>query len=101
MFKYWSLKKYGTKLLPSLEKRYGKQRYYTRHQIRATIYQDNFEPQFLPLGYLLFLKSTQLHNVLTSEFPELDIQQYKAEILEYLNNKRYQGYLEKLHQQAC
>ncbi|WP_286261724.1 DUF6559 family protein [Thalassotalea atypica] len=100
MFKYWSLKKYGTKLLPLLEKRYGKQHFYSRHQIRATIYQGDFEPQFLPLGYLLFLKSSELNNVLVSEFPGLDIQQFRTEILEYLDNKQYQGYLEKLYQHA-
>ena len=98
MFKYWSIKKYGTKLLPKLEKRYGKQMYYTAHQVRATIYQESFNPVYLPLGYLLFLERDELKATFTNEFSDLNIHQYKKEILDYLNTKSYQGYLQKLLQ---
>ncbi|NMP31321.1 hypothetical protein HII17_07085 [Thalassotalea sp. M1531] len=96
MLKYWSIKKYGTKLLPTLEKRYGKQIYYSAHQIRATIYQKDFNPQFLPLGYILFLAPSEISTVTASEFPDLDIAQYKKEILDYLESKSYEGYLQVL-----
>lgn len=96
MFKYWSIKKYGTKLLPALEKRYGIQLSYSAHQIRATVYKKNFNPTFLPLGYIMFLSRKELQAVLYSEFPELDVTQYKHEMLAYLDSKSYQGLLEEL-----
>ncbi|REL35172.1 DUF6559 family protein [Thalassotalea euphylliae] len=98
MFRYWSLKKYGTKLQPTLEKRYGKQEFYSAHQIRATVYQKDFNPKFLPLGYLLFLEPCELDNVLAREFPEMNIEEYKQEIISYLANKSYEGHLQVLKQ---
>lgn len=98
MFKYYSIKKYGTKLLPTLEKRYGVKTYYTASQVRATVYQNSFNPKYLPLGYLLFLEKTSLKNVLYSEYPELNISQYKQEMVNYLDQKQYKGYLQKLTQ---
>lgn len=100
MFKYWSIKKYGTKLLPTLEKRYGEHPTYTSNQIRATVYQDNFSPEFLPLGYILFLDPKELEEVLLIEFPELNLQDFKNEVLAYLGNN-YPGTLEKLQHQAA
>ncbi len=96
MFKYYSIKKYGEKLLPALEKRYGVKNYYSSSEVRATVYQNNFNPKYLPLAYLLFLEQSALKNVLYAEYPELNISQYKQEILTYLDRKRYNGYLQKL-----
>lgn len=98
MLKYWSIKKYGSKLLPTLEKRYGKQSSYSAHQIRATIYQKDFNPTYLPLAYILFLSPSEQQEVLAREFPNLDINEYKKEILTYLKSKQYQGYLQVLQQ---
>ncbi|REL26428.1 hypothetical protein DXX93_07440 [Thalassotalea euphylliae] len=98
MFTYWSLKKYGTKLLPTLEKRYGKHEFYSAHQIRATVYQKDFNPRFLPLGYILFLTPCELNEVFSREFPEMDIEAYKQEIISYLANKNYEGQLQVLKQ---
>ena len=98
MFKYWSLKKYGTKLQPTLEKRYGKQEFYSAHQIRATVYQKDFNPKFLPLGYLIFLQPNELEQVMSLEFPDLNIEEFKQQIANYLSNKNYEGHLEVLKQ---
>jgi hypothetical protein len=96
MFKYYSIKKYGAKLLPALEKRYGEKAHYSSSEVRATVYQNNFNPKYLPLAYILFLEQNALKNVLYTEYPELNISQYKQEIVTYLNQKRYSGYLQKL-----
>ena len=96
MFKYYSIKKYGAKLLPALEKRYGKKTHYSSSEVRATVYHNNFNQKYLPLAYLLFLEKSALENVLYTEYPELNICQYKQEIVSYLSRKRYNGYLQKL-----
>ena len=83
MFKYWSLKKYGNKLLPTLEKHYGSQKYFTASQIRTVVYTKDFAPEFLPLGYILFIDPSSLSQVIEREFPELDINEFKKEILTY------------------
>lgn len=101
MFKYWSIKKYGCKLLPQLEKRYGKKAYYSPHQVRATVYQCDFSPKYLPLGYLLFTQGSELNFALATEFPELDIHAFKNEILTYLETKSYKGYILTLQQSAA
>lgn len=96
MFKYYSIKKYGVKLLPTLEKRYGAKKYYSASQVRTTVYQNDFNPKYLPLAYLLFLDQNTLKNVLHIEYPEIDISQYRQEICEYLVGKQYSGYLQNL-----
>lgn len=96
MFKYWSIKKYGSKLLPALEKRYGLQLNYTAHQIRSTVYRKNFNPKYLPLGYIMFLSHKELQATLYAEFPELNVAQYRNEIIKYLDNKSYRGLLQEL-----
>ena len=96
MFKYYSIKKYDVKLLPALEKRYGEKQHYSASQVRATVYQNDFNPKYLPLAYLLFLEQSALKNVLYIEYPELNIGQYKQEICEYLTRKQYRGYLQNL-----
>ena len=98
MFKYRSIKKYGSKLLPTLEKRFGYQDFYSASQIRATVYQKNLNPQYLPLGYILFLESRELSHIMAVEFPTINITEYKNEMLSYLESKSYQGYLSVLHQ---
>ena len=98
MFRYWSIKKYGKKLLPTLESRYGIQDYYSPSQIRATVYQCDFSPDFLLLGYILFCDHQSLVRVRKAEFPEVKINNYKREILNFLDSKRYHGYLRVLHQ---
>ena len=96
MLKYWSIKKYGTKLLPTLEKRYGAFPFYSAHQIRATVYQKDFNPEYLPLAYILYLSPEDLSSVMSREFPSLDIQQYKKEMVTYLDSKNYEGCLKVL-----
>tara|TARA_R110000787_G_scaffold65584_4_gene147553 strand:+ start:1614 stop:1925 length:312 start_codon:yes stop_codon:yes gene_type:complete len=97
MFKYYSLKKYSKKLLPTLEKRYGKAQYYSASQVRATIYQHDFNPKYLPLAYVLFLEKKALKNVIYIEFPALNINQYKQEICQYLADKQDDSCLQSLH----
>lgn len=96
MFKRRAIKKYGNQLLPKLQKRYGEQTYYSSSQVRATVYQCNFNPNYLPLGYILFLDACALNNVIAVEFPELCISRYKQEIKTYLDERRYYGYLKLL-----
>ncbi len=96
MFKYWSIKKYGVKLLPYLEKYYGENTFYTRSQIRTIVYKKNFNPDYLPLGYLLFINPSDVKKVISLEFPHINIAHYKHEILSYLDKKSYQGYLKIL-----
>ena len=96
MFKYWSIKKYGNKLLPQLIKRYGKQKFYSERQIRATVYQCNFNPKYLPIGYILYLEPSKLNVIIDKEFPNLSISDYRKEISSYLETKQYSGSLEAL-----
>ncbi|MFT5759427.1 MAG: hypothetical protein ACI9LM_004189 [Alteromonadaceae bacterium] len=96
MFKYWSIKKYGSKLLPLLEKRYGVKKHYTTHEIRTLVYRKSFNPRYLPLAFILFLESNELSMVMEEEFPHINIADYKKEILSILNKKSYQGYLQIL-----
>lgn len=96
MFKYYSIKKYGTKFLPALEKRYGEKFYYSPSEVRTTVYKDDFNPKFLPLAYLLFLEHKALKHILAVEYPTLNIRQYQQEIIAYLAQKNYHGYLNKL-----
>jgi hypothetical protein len=97
MFKYYSIKKYDTKLLPTLAKRYGSKTCYSASQVRATVYQKNFNPKYLPLAYLYFLDSNTLKDTLYIEFPELDIREYQQEICEYITQKKLNGYLKNLN----
>lgn len=100
MFKYWSLKKYGKKLLPYLEINFGKRDFYSSSEIRTIVYQKDFNPNYLPLGYILFLDPKEIQQTFFIEFPQLDINEYKQEILNYLDKKSYQGFLRKLKQVA-
>ena len=59
MFKYWSIKKYGNKLLPLLEKRYGIKDFYTPSEVRATVYQQDFKPNIFTIGLHLMLKKSR------------------------------------------
>lgn len=93
MFKYRAIKKYGKKLLPKLEKRFGVKDAYNASEIRSTVYQCNFNPNHLPLGYILFLEKSELDKTIKREFPDLCIQQYKRETNEFLTKKNYNGYL--------
>ena len=56
----------------------------------------DFNPKFLPLGYILFLDPTELDSVMKTEFPDVEISEYKKEILTYLQGKGYRGYLHVL-----
>lgn len=98
MFKYRSIKKYGKKLLPLLEKRYGVKGTYSSGEIRTTVYHCNFNPKYLPLGYILFLEKKELKVVMPREFPELCISNYQNEINDILVKKKYSGYLAILSQ---
>ena len=96
MFKYWHIKKYGDNLANKLIKRYGEKSFYSASEIRATVYQCNFKPSYLPLAYLLYLEKPALETTLHTEFPELDIPSYKNEMLDYLGKKQYSGKLYQL-----
>jgi hypothetical protein len=96
MFKRTAIKKYGKVLLPKLQQRYGEHAFYNASQVRSTVYQCNFNPNYLPLGYILFLKPCELTDIITKEFPDLCIQQYKQEMKSYLNERKYYGYLKLL-----
>ena len=93
MFKYWSIKKYGLNLQNKLVERYGLHEYFNAHQVRATVYQCNFNPKFLPLAYLLYITPAQLTKVMANEFPDISISCYKNEMLTYLDTKKYQGFI--------
>ncbi|MBA6338900.1 MULTISPECIES: hypothetical protein [unclassified Colwellia] len=97
MFKYWSIKSYGTKLLPTLERDFGCKEYYTAAEIRITIFKNNFSPTYLPLGYILFLDEISLKETMYIEFPHIDVNEYRQEISNYLISKSYHGYLQVLH----
>lgn len=96
MFKRSAIKKYGNKLLPRLQHRYGEKTFYDASQVRATVYQCNFNPNYLPLGYLLFLDKKALNQIMLVEFPQLCINNYKQEVQAYLNERKYYGYLKLL-----
>lgn len=96
MFKKYAIKKYGDRLPTKLKERYGEQEFYSARQIRATVFQCNFNPTYLPLAYLLFLDKTALLVTLKNEYPELSVQQYKEEIKDYLTQRKYYGCLEIL-----
>ncbi len=96
MFKRRAIKKYGNQLLPKLQKRYGEQTYYSASQVRATVYQCNFNANYLPLGYILFLDAYALSNIISIEFPEISIREYKQELKDYLDERKYYGYLKLL-----
>ncbi len=93
MFKRAAIKRYGHRLQPKLHQRYGEQSTYTARQVRATVYQCNFNPTYLPLGYVLFLEKEELTSILESEYPELCIKSYKDEIKGYLEQRKYYGNL--------
>jgi len=98
VFKYWSIKRYGTKLLPTLERHFGCKNYYTASEIRTTIFKNNFSSKYLPLGYILFLDEISLKETMHIEFPQICIGEYRKEISNYLEGKSYHGYLQVLHQ---
>ena len=100
MFKYWSIKRYGTKLLSILERDFGCKEYYTSSEIRTTVFKNNFSTRYLPLGYILFLDDLSLKETMYIEFPEIDICEYRKEMSNYLESKSYHGYLQVLHQQT-
>jgi hypothetical protein len=96
MFKYWSIKRYGTKLLPTLERNFGCKDYYTASEVRTTVFKNNFSSNYLPLGYLLFLDDISLKEAMYIEFPQINISEYRQEISSYLASKSYHGYLQVL-----
>jgi hypothetical protein len=100
LFKYWSIKRYGTKLLPILERNFGCKEYYSPSEIRTTIFQNNFSTRYLPLGYILFLDDLSLRETMHIEFPQIKICEYRKEITDYLETKSYHGYLQVLRQQT-
>jgi len=83
-FQNWSINKYNIPLKNKLTKRYGKRRYYTAHQVRATIYQCYYNPKYLPLGYILYLSPSELIAVMENEFAEINLSIYKQEFSQYL-----------------
>tara|TARA_R110000744_G_scaffold113120_1_gene211968 strand:+ start:1998 stop:2267 length:270 start_codon:yes stop_codon:yes gene_type:complete len=82
--------------MPVLVNRYGAKKHYSPSEVRTTVYHNNFNPTYLPLAYLLCLEQSDLKNVLFSEYPELDIEQYKKEIIAYIVRKKYGEYFQRL-----
>ena len=97
MLKFRAIKKYGAKLMPALESRFGEKKYYTPSEVRSTVYLKNFNPKYLPLAYLLYLEKNDLKNVIYIEYPELDIEQYTIEINDYISRKKYGEYFQRLN----
>ena len=97
MLKYRAIKKYGHKLQPLLESKFGIKKYYTASEVRSTVYKSNFSPTYLPLGYILYLDNLELNKVLLKEFPEIDPIKYKQEIVNFLDKKGYQGAIRELN----
>jgi hypothetical protein len=96
LLKFRAIKKYGAKLMTALENRFGAKKYYTPSEVRSTVYQKNFNPKYLPLAYLLYLDKNDLKNVIFTEYPELDIEQYTIEINDYISQKKYGEYFQRL-----
>ncbi len=101
MFTYWSLKKYGKKLLPLLAKYYGQQEFYSPSQIRTIVYRKDFDPKYLPLGYMLCAEPKVVQQVMAKEFPQIDINAYKREIVSYLERQSDKRYFQVLQQVAA
>jgi|TARA_B110000211_G_scaffold90335_1_gene105511 hypothetical protein len=97
LLKFHAIKKYGSKLRPKLVNRFGEKKYYSPSEVRSTVYQKNFNPKYLPLAYLLCLEKNDLKNVLFTEYPELDIEQYRIEINDYITRKKYGEYFQRLN----
>ena len=93
MFKYWAIKKYCKKLLPKLQSRYGFQKFYTASQVRATVYQCDFNPTYLPLGYILHLSESDQTKIIELEFPDICINSYKKDIVMNIENRSIENQL--------
>lgn len=93
MFKYRAIKKLGNKLLPTLEKEFGNKTYFSAREVRSTVYKKNFNPSFLPLGYIISLHPDELTEVMNEQFPDVSVHDYKKEMMTYLSEKNYQGRL--------
>jgi len=89
MFKQAAIKRYGKRLHPYLQKRYGKKAFYSASEVRATVYQCSFKPKYLPLGYLLFLENSALKTIIKKEFPSLNIDTYRKEMAKHLNGSEF------------
>ncbi len=94
MFKQAAIKRYGKRLHPYLQKRYGKKAFYSASEVRATVYQCSFKPKYLPLGYLLFLEKSSLEIIMKKEFPSLSIDAYRKEMAKYFNDSEFQKNLQ-------
>lgn len=88
MFTYFSVKKYTTKLVPLLEKRYKSKGPFTPSQVRATVYQCDFNEKYLALGYLIALPKSEVKAIFSAEFSDICPEQYRIEIIELLANKK-------------
>ncbi len=82
--------------MPSLVKRYGMQTSYNASQVRSTVYQCNFHPKHLPLGYLLHLEPNDCKVILKKEFPELCITKYKALISQQISQENTHSQLKSV-----
>ncbi len=96
MFKYSSIKRYGKRLHPKLVKRFGEKKFYSSSQIRSTVYQCDFNPEYLPLGYLLFLEKNASQEIITLEFPQLCLITYKKNLLDCLKSRDSEVFSEVL-----
>ena len=105
MFSQRSVKKYINKLTPRLEKRYGKQVNYSASQVRTTVYQRDFNPSHLALGYIIALNEHDLAAVLKIEYPDLSVTKYMNDVIDTIGTKTLsqdndfrlaQGYVDKL-----
>ena len=81
-----------------LIKHYGEQEFFTPSQIRTVVYRKDFDPKYLPLGYMLCAEPAAVKQVMKKEFPQIDINAYKSEIVGYLEKQKDRGYFQVLQQ---
>ena len=79
MFKYLAIRRYQKRLVPILKRRFPETKQFTASQIRTVVYQEDFSPKLLPLGYMMLLSGSELSGVLDLEFPELDTKAFMQE----------------------
>ena len=88
MLSQWSIKRYINRLNIKLEQRFGQQVSYSASQVRTVVYQRNFNPKHLALGYIIALNEHDLSDVLSNEFPDLCKSTYIKQIISTLSSSK-------------
>jgi hypothetical protein len=87
MFTPRKLHHYFSLLPKKLQKRYGIRATYNAHQVRATVFHCDFNPNYLPLGYVLFLPAEQASAVIQKEFPDFSMAALFEQINQFTKKK--------------